>query len=62
MESKPTVEELLRQQLEILAERSANEAGTSDLPQLTHAMLEVHRELKHHKANSNGTGNCDSEA
>lgn len=41
MENKPTIEDLLRQQLELLAERSANEASVSDLPQLTLAMVEI---------------------
>lgn len=45
MENKPTVEELLRQQLELLAERSANEASVSDLPQLTLAMAEIYKLL-----------------
>lgn len=45
MGNKPTAEELLRQQLELLAERSANEASASDLPQLTLAMVEIYKLL-----------------
>lgn len=49
MENKPTVEELLRQQLELLAERSANEASVEQLPQLTLAMVEVCKSLSNEK-------------
>lgn len=45
LENKPTTEELLRQQLELLAERSANEASVSDLPRLTLAMVEIYKLL-----------------
>ncbi|KOY81546.1 hypothetical protein I6G82_08545 [Lysinibacillus macroides] len=45
MEQKSS-EELLRQQLQILAERSANEATVSDLPQLTLAMVKVYEALQ----------------
>jgi len=61
MEQK-TSEEILRQQLQLLAERSANEASVSDLPQLTLAMVEVHQELKfYNKEISCSTKNCDSD-
>lgn len=61
MEQKSN-EELLRQQLQLLAERSANEASVSDLPQLTLVMVEVHRELKfYNKEISCSTGNCNSD-
>ncbi|MEK4425914.1 hypothetical protein [Solibacillus sp. FSL K6-1523] len=43
MENKTNAEELLHQQLELLAERSANEASVADLPQLTLAMIELYK-------------------
>jgi len=39
-------QEILRQQLELLAERSANDASVSDLPQLTLAMVELYKQLE----------------
>lgn len=39
-------QEILRQQLELLAERSANDASVSDLPLLTLAMVELYKQLE----------------
>lgn len=39
---KQTSEELLRQQLELLAELSANEASAEGLSQLTSAMVKIY--------------------
>lgn len=44
-----TNEEILRQQLELLAERSANEASVEILAQLTFAMIEVYKCLPNDK-------------
>ena len=44
-----TNEEILRQQLELLAERSVNATSESDLPQLTLAMVEVYKLLPNKK-------------
>lgn len=40
-----TNEEILRRQLELLAEYSANEACVDELPQLTLAMVEIYKAL-----------------
>lgn len=45
MERQKQLEELLRQQMELLAERSKT-CGNEDLTKITSAMLEVYRELK----------------
>lgn len=59
MENKSTIEELLHRQLELLAERS-KESATDELLQLTHAMVEVHEELKPYKKGASyNTGNYD---
>lgn len=44
-----TNEDLLRQQLELLAERSANEASVEDLPQLALAMVEIYKVFPNQK-------------
>lgn len=46
---KLTNEEILRQQLELLAERSANVVNESELTQLTLAMVEVYKLLPNEK-------------
>lgn len=46
---KLTNEEILRQQLELLAERSANVVSESELTQLTLAMVEVYKLLPNEK-------------
>ncbi|WP_193768904.1 hypothetical protein [Metasolibacillus meyeri] len=43
--NKRSVEEILHQQLELLAERSANETNTGNLIRLTLAMVEIHKFL-----------------
>lgn len=45
MTNDKTAEKLLREQLELLAERS-KEALTEELPNLTMAMVEIFRSLK----------------
>lgn len=44
--NKMTVEEILRQQLELLAERSANEKNVVNLIRLTNSIIELQQALK----------------